>query len=360
MEARTRLNLRNRAYDWMFLLCLTVMWGSAFMLTKVAVTGLAPDRVVGGRIVIALLILLPLGIAMAGRLPSGRRTWIFFTLIAFFGNVLPFSLISWGQQYIDSSLAGILMAVMPLVTLVLAHFTLPGERLTSRRAGGFTLGFFGVALLLGPDAMLPLHGSDEYFLPMLAVVAGAVSYSIAAILSRLRPDGDAVSSAAATTLVAAVLLLPGLFPASDLANLSTVGHAQIVAVILLGIFSTAIATVVYFHLITRAGPSFVSQLNYLIPVWAVLIGYLLLGETPQERHLYALVLILAGILLSQWQGRRTRSLRRQEASYRITGFFDGCPQDLERMAMNQTSQPQIGEAAIGIAISGFKDGNDPG
>ena len=110
------------------------------------------------------------------------------------------------------------------------------------------------------------------------------------------------------------MIIPGLFPASDLASLSNVGDAQIVAVLMLGVFSTAIATIVYFHLITRAGPSFVSQLNYLIPVWAVLIGYLVLGETPQERHLYALALILAGILLSQWQGRRTRSLRHQEAS----------------------------------------------
>ena len=314
MRIRARPSVPTRAYDWIYLICLTVMWGSAFTLTKIAVTGLPPDHVVVGRIVIGCLILLPLGIAVAGRLPSGRRTWIFFALIAFFGNVLPFSLISWAQQYIDSSLAGILMAIVPLVTLVLAHFTLPGERVTSRRAGGFTLGFFGVVLLLGPDAILPLQESREYFVPMLAVVAGAISYSVSAILSRLRPDGDAVSSAAATTLVAAVMIIPGLFPASDLASLSNVGDAQIVAVLMLGVFSTAIATIVYFHLITRAGPSFVSQLNYLIPVWAVLIGYLVLGETPQERHLYALALILAGILLSQWQGRRTRSLRHQEAS----------------------------------------------
>ena len=284
------------------------------MLTKVAVTGLAPGQVVGGRVAIACLVLVPIGVAIAGRLPSGKRRWAFFTLIAFFGNVLPFSLISWGQQYIDSSLAGILMATMPLVTLVLAHFTLPGERITSRRAGGFALGFFGVALLLGPDAMVTLEGSDDYFMPMLAVVPGAVYYSISAILSRLRPDGDAVSSAAATTLMAAVMILPVTLPASELADLSTAGHAQILAVILLGIFSTAIATIVYFHLVNRAGPSFVSQLNYLIPVWAIVIGYLVLGETPQERHLYALALILAGILLSQWQGRRTRSVRHQEAS----------------------------------------------
>ncbi len=306
------LNFQNRAFDWLFLLCLTVMWGSAFVLTKVAVTGLAPGHVVIGRIVIACMLLLPLGLAMAGRLLSGRRTWIFLVLIAFFENVLPFSLISWGQQYIDSSLAGILMATMPLVTLVLAHFTLPGERLTSRRAGGFTLGFFGVVLLLGPDAILPLHNSDGYLLPILAVVAGAVSYSISAILARLRPDGDAVSSAAATTLVAAVMILPATLPASDLADLSMVGHAQILAVLLLSVFSTALATIVYFHLIACAGPSFVSQLNYLIPVWAVLIGYLVLGETPQERHLYALGLILAGILLAQWQGRRISILRHQE------------------------------------------------
>ncbi len=302
------------AGDWLLLLSLTVMWGSAFMLTKIAVGDLSPGLVVSGRMVVACMVLLPLGLALAGRLPTGRRVWIFFILIAFFGNVLPFSLISWGQQYIDSSLSGILMATMPLVTVCLAHYTIPGERLNTRRSLGFTLGFFGVITLLGPDASLHLPGSDGRLVPMLAVVAGGVSYSIASILSRLRPEGDALSSAAATTLLAAAMTLPGASSASDLTFLSTVGFAGIVSVILLGVFSTATAAVVYFHLISRAGPSFVSQLNYLIPVWAVAVGYLVLGETLEKNQVYALAMILGGILLSQWRGRRGDTLRHREAS----------------------------------------------
>lgn len=296
--------------DWIRLLGLTLVWGSSFLLTKVAVTALHPELVVTGRLVVACLILMPLTLARSradGPAPWGLRLWVFLALIALLGNALPFSLITWGQQRIDSALAGILMAVMPLATLAMSHYLVPGERLTPHRLLGFLLGFCGVVVLMGPDVRRGLDGGQGDLLAMLAVLGGALCYSVSAILARLRPPSEALASAAATTLLAAGLMLPlALGPAGPGIPDETPGRA-IAAVLALGLFSTAWASILYFQLIKSAGPAFVSQLNYLIPLWAVAVGMVFLGERPEPSTWYALALILGGILLTQserWLWRR--------------------------------------------------------
>lgn len=302
---------RHRTIDWMMLLALTVMWGSAFMLTKIAVGGLSPTVVAAGRLAIASLLLLLIVATVLRRLPTDRRFWLFCIPIAFFGNALPFSLISWGQGYVDSGLAGILMAAMPLVTLGLAHYLVPGETMTPYRAGGFLLGFIGVIVLIGPDALWGLGSEKGQLLPMLAILGGAISYAVSAILARLRPVSSALSTAAATTLIATLFMLPVVLPTGGVPHPTGATSSQLLAVALLGVFSTATAAVVYFRLISSAGPAFVSQLNYLIPLWAMIVGVLFLGETIQPSHLYALLLILGGILVTQMEGARTEPLQRQ-------------------------------------------------
>jgi drug/metabolite transporter (DMT)-like permease len=293
------------------LLALMLMWGSAFLLTKVAVSSLDPDTVVAGRLLVACLLLVPLAVARrASRVgPSwGPRLWLFFFLIATFGNALPFTLIAWGQQRIDSGLAGILMAVMPLVTLGLSHHLVPGERLTPFRAAGFLLGFVGVIVLMGPGALAEAFSGGGHLLPMLAVVGGAVCYAISAILARLRPPSEPLPSAAVTTLMAAAMMLPLTLGPQDPKAVANPTFVSLAAVLALGVFSTAWASIVYFRLISNAGPAFLSQLNYLIPLWAVAVGMLVLGERPEPNALYALVLILGGILLTQLE--RWRLVRR--------------------------------------------------
>lgn len=299
------------------LLALMVMWGSAFVLTKIAVGGLPPTVVAAGRLAIAAVLLLVLAATVRHRLPAEGRFWLFCIPIAFFGNALPFSLISWGQSYIDSGLAGILMAVMPLVTLGLAHYLVPGESITPHRAGGFLLGFIGVTVLMGPDAWLGLASENSDLLPMLAVLGGAVSYAISAILARLRPVGSALSTAAATTVIATVLMLPMVLPSGDVYAPAEANSAQLFAVVALGIFSTAIAAVIYFRLISSAGPAFVSQLNYLIPLWAMTIGVLFLDEPLQPNYLYALAFILMGILVTQMDRTGTGTLRRRRIRHAV-------------------------------------------
>lgn len=305
------MSVHHPTADWVRLLALTVMWGSAFLLTKVSLAALDPDLVVAGRLVVACALLLPLvGLRLKasrgnGRPVWGARLWLFLALIAVFGNALPFSLIAWGQQRIDSGLAGILMAVMPLATLGLAHYFVPGERLTTYRVGGFLLGFGGVVALMGPDALLGPSSSEARLLPMLAVLGGAFCYAVSAILARLRPASEPLPSAAVTILIAAGLMVPPAFGTGGEALLpAAIPWASLAAVLGLGVFSTAWASIIYFHLIKSAGPAFVSQLNYLIPLWAVMVGIVFLDEHLQANQLCAFALILGGILVTQLERRR--------------------------------------------------------
>jgi len=286
--------------DWTLLCALVAMWGTAFTWTKIAVDELAPALVVGARLVIGAVVLLCVLLLLRRSVGRTRRHWIFYTLIGVFGNAVPFLLISWGQQAIDSGQAGILMAVMPLFTLVFAHYLLPDEPLSARRIVGFLLGFAGIVVLMGPDSLILMTQADSTLLAKLAVLAGAVCYAAAAVLARLRPRDDATGAAAATTLAGAALLLPWLPWKSGAAD--TVGLASadaVLAVLMLGVFSTAIAGVVYFKLIERAGAGFVSQLNYLVPLWAVVIGIIFLGEQPEFMHGMALLLVFCGLYVAQ-------------------------------------------------------------
>lgn len=291
---------RHRLSDWGLLGALTILWGSAFLLTKVAVDAIPSQLVVAGRLVVASLVLIPLALFLAGRPSGGRRLWIFLVLIALFGNAIPFTLITWGQAYIDSGLAGILMAVMPLFTLSLSHYAVPGERLTPYRVVGFGMGFAGVVLIMGPASLLSIFDGDGPLLPLLAVLGGAFCYAIAAVLSRLRPPSDAVTTAASTTVMA-TFMVAAVVGLADPVDPPVTAAPPIIAIVLLGVFSTALAAVLYFRLIKTAGPAFVSQLNYLIPLWAVAIGVLFLGERPEAVHLAALFLILCGVLVSQFE-----------------------------------------------------------
>ena len=152
---------RHGLHDWLLLLALVVLWGSAFGLTDRALTDFSPLQVVTGRLWIGALVLLVTMGSPRGWVPKDRRSWLFLIAMSVFGNVLPFFLISWGQQTVPSGMTGILMAVMPLVVLVLAHFLVPGERMDRFKVAGFGFGFSGIALLTGPAALVGAGGAAE-------------------------------------------------------------------------------------------------------------------------------------------------------------------------------------------------------
>lgn len=287
---------RRPLLHWLLLASLVVMWGSSFLMTKIAVSSLPPAYVVMGRLVVASGLLVILVLIARRRLPGAGPVWGYFVAMAVVGNVLPFMLISWGQQRIDSGLAGILMAVMPLTTLVLAHFFVTGERLSRHRLVGFALGFMGIVVLIGPETLARLGGSGEILFAQLAVLGGAICYAVNTIVAQRRPASDAWVTAAVVLTFAALLSTPLV---AVQPKITVYPVEAVLAVVLLGVVSTGAATVVYFKLVALAGPTFLSLINYLIPLWAVVLGIAFLGERPDWDAIFALILILGGIAISQ-------------------------------------------------------------
>jgi drug/metabolite transporter (DMT)-like permease len=299
------MSIQRTPKDWMLLLALVAMWGSSFMFNRIAVASLPPWTVVAGRIGIAALVLVVIVHALGKRLPPPGREWAPFALIAVIGNAVPFYLITWGQQVVESALAGILMAIMPLATIVLAHFLIAGEHLTRQRAAGFATGFLGIVLLMGPAALAGIGGEAVRIISQLAVLGGALCYALQSVLTRLIVKGDVMVAAAGTLLVASVIVVPVALWL-DRPWLLAPSTSSAAAVIWLGVGPTAIATILYFMLIRSAGPSFMSLVNYLSPGVAVMLGLLVMGETPSANAYFGLALILAGIAVTQWR-RSTRT-----------------------------------------------------
>jgi drug/metabolite transporter (DMT)-like permease len=296
---------------WLLLFALVAMWGSAFMFTGIAVRGFTPTALVTIRLIIAAILLTGLVLVRGQRFPRTRRFWLFSLAISLAGNCVPFWLISFGQQRIDSGLAGILMGIMPLTTMVLAHFLVRGERLNRTKAIGFVVGFVGLVALIGPEALLQLRGQGTELLYQLAVLGGAICYAINAIVARHRPPADPLVAAAGVMLAGCALMLPIGGTAAS-AQLFTAPPIPFAAMLALSIVATAIATVVFLQLVAVAGPSFTSFINYLIPVWALLMGVIFLGEEPGIRVVLALALILAGIALGEVGARRPARRQAQQ------------------------------------------------
>lgn len=284
--------------DWLLLLALVAMWGSSFMFNKLGVASIPPATIVAGRLAIGAAILVAVVYALGKRLPGLGREWVPYTMLALLGNCVPFYLITWGQKTVDSALAGILMAAMPLATLVLAHFLVHGEHMTRNRVGGFALGFCGIVLLIGPAALAGFGGSALQVVSQMAVLGGALCYAGNSVLARLKVKGDVLVASAGTLLVASVVMLP-LELLLDRPWTLQPSLSSVAAVVWLGIGPTAFATLCYFKLIGSAGPTFMSLVNYLSPAVAVFLGVTLLGEQPGVEAYAGLALILCGIAFSQ-------------------------------------------------------------
>jgi drug/metabolite transporter (DMT)-like permease len=297
------VRLRQGPHEWALLAALVALWGSPFVLIHLALQAFPPLALTAGRLLIGGGVLALFVLFMRRRLPLDWRAWRFFAAMAVIGNALPFFLIAWGQREIPSGLAGIFMAATAPVVLVLAHFLVPGERLTPRRSGGFLLGLAGVVLLTGPEALDAIAAGVDGLAARLAVLGGTLCYAVAIILARRGPHLEPLVTSACVLLLGGVLcaaLLPWL-PGPALPP--GLPGGPVLALLALGVLSTGLAAVIYFRLVARAGASFLSLTNYLVPPWAVVAGALLLGERLPLRAFVALGLILGGIVVAQFRGQ---------------------------------------------------------
>ena len=284
------------ATEWLMLVALSVVWGASFFFFKILVVELPVFTIVLVRVTGAAIVLVAIVVLSRERLPRSRQTWIAFALMGIFNNILPFSLIIWGESHIQSGLAAILNATSPLFSVVLAHLWNRQERLTPNRVFGVLIGLVGVAVLIGPKALAGLNLTS---LAQLAVIAAAASYAWSAIFARRFKVTEVppLVTAAGQTLAAAVLVTP---LAVWIDHPWTIAHtpspAALGAMAGLIILSTVLAYIVYFRILASAGATNALLVTFLTPVSALLLGGLILGERLSVGDVVGMLLIFVGLV----------------------------------------------------------------
>ena len=291
------------ATDWLLLIALSVLWGGSFYFAKVAVLEIPPLTLALARVLIAGAVIAILIRPLGGAFPRDLATWKMFAVVAALNNAIPFTLIVWGQQYIPIGLASILNATSPLFTVVVAHFATHDDRLSFGRAFGLIAGFVGVVVLLGPDLLTEM---GQHVWAQIALLVAAFFYALGAIYARRLRGHKPVTIAAGQLLMAAVLLLPLALLIDRPWTMGYVSGAAIWATVSIAVFSTALAYLIYFRILNRAGATNALLVTFLIPVSAILLGLFLLDERLDARQFAGMLAIAMG--LAAIDGRPARFL----------------------------------------------------
>lgn len=283
------------SYEWLLLTILSIVWGGSFFFVGVAVDALPPLTIVALRVSLATFALLGVVYFTGLRMPTNPGVWVAFIFMGVLNNVIPFTLIVWGQTHIASGLASILNATTPMFTIVAAHFLTKDEKMTKNKIIGVVIGFAGVVIMLGHEA---LGGLGDSVFAQLAVLGAAISYSLAGIFGRrfaqsgIKPVVTATGQVTASSL----LLIPLAVFYDKPFTLPMPGFEIWLAILGLALISTAFAYILYFRILSTAGATNLMLVTLLIPISAILLGTAVLGEQLELKHMLGMGLISVGLL----------------------------------------------------------------
>jgi drug/metabolite transporter (DMT)-like permease len=292
------------AADWLLLIGLSLLWGGSFFFAKIAVLELPPLTVALGRVAIAAAILLTLARVTGVALPTTLAAWRPYALMGLLNNVVPFTLLFWGQTHIPSGLAAILNATTPLFTVLVAHVATADEKLNAARLAGLAAGLAGVVVMIGPDVLRDLGAN---VLAQFACLLAAISYAFAAVYGRRFRGEPALRVAAGQLTASSIILALPVALIDQPWMLALPSHKAIAALVGLAALSTALGYLIFFRILARAGANNVALVTFLIPVSAIMLGTLILGEQLAARHLAGMAAIALG--LAAIDGRAARLLR---------------------------------------------------
>jgi drug/metabolite transporter (DMT)-like permease len=304
------------AIEWLLLLALSVLWGGTFLFGEVALEEVRPFTLVLGRVGFAAIVLLAVVYGSGHRMPRGWIAWRPFFVMAVLNNLIPFSLIFWGQTEITGGLASILNATTPLFTVLLAHVLTRDERITPGRLAGLALGIAGVVVMVGPAA---LRGLGLHLLAQIAVLGASLSYACAGIFGRRFRGQPPLVTAAGMVSASALMMLPTALLLDRPWTAPLPGATTWAAILALAILGTALAYILYFRILAVAGATNLLLVTFLIPVTAILLGGAVLGERLEPEHFSGMALI--GLGLAAIDGRPLSAL------IRILGLRSARPED---------------------------------
>ena len=282
------------AESWGLLALLATLWGASFLSIRIALDEVPPLTAVAHRVGWATLVLWIYVLLRRLPLPRGRDVWIGFAGRGLLNNVIPFSLMAWGQLYIPSGLTSIFNAATAIFGVLVAAFLLSDENLSKRKAAGVAVGFAGVVTAIGIDS---LRAFEITSLAQLAVVAGTISYAFAGVWARKRLSGLAPQVAAAGMLTASTLIMLPLAWFIDGTILLDLQPRTILAIAYYALGATALAYLLYYRVLALAGSGNLMLVTLMIAPIAILLGAVVLGETLNANAYKGFALLALGLII---------------------------------------------------------------
>ena len=295
--------------EWGLVIILSVLWGGSFFFIGVAVKEVTPLTIVLCRVALASVILLVIVHLKGERMPSSLKLWGAFFIMGALNNLIPFSLIVWGQTHIESSLASILNATTPIFSVILAHFLTKEERLTVNRITGVLIGWIGVTVLIGIES---LRGFGIEVIGQIAVLGASLSYACSAIYGRRFKGINPVVVATGMLCSSTVMMTPLALFIEQPWSLSP-SVITLMALFGLSAISTSFAYIIYFRVLATSGPTNILLVTFLIPISAILLGVMVLGEQLAWNVFVGMGMIFIGLIAID--GRLIKKFKRQNVWY---------------------------------------------
>lgn len=281
-----------KAKDVLFLVLLSAIWGSAFLTIEIALNDFSPLLIAFFRIFFASIFMLFLVFYKNLCFPKDFKTLSILFITGILNNAIPFFLISWGQQFINGSTASIMLACGPFITLILAHYITHDEKFTLVKLLGVIFGFIGVFILLRDELV---NQRIDAIYAEIAILLSSLGYLSASLLLRKVSHVPVYISSASMFITASLVLLPFIILSEELSSLSL--DYSFLSLIYLALVPTALASIIRINLVQKVGVQFMSQVAYIIPLFAIFWSYVFFNELPKQAALYALIFILLGLFI---------------------------------------------------------------
>jgi len=299
-----------KAKHWFVFLLLGAIWSSSFMWIKIAIQEVGPITLVAFRVLFGLLFGIVMILVQRVPLPRTLREWTPLLVIGLTNIAIPFFLISWGELHIDSAVASILDATVPLFTILIAHFLLQDDKITLPKTLGLVIGFIGIVILMSKD----IGASSNSLLGQLAVIVASIFYAISAIyIRRVTVETPGILRSAGPLVSATTVMWLGTLVFESPVQIPQLGITW-VALLFMGVLGSGLAFVMAFYLIHEIGPTRTTMVTYLFPLGGVILGVTFLREQLTWQVIAGAILIVSSLVIANREPARQGSAAQQQAA----------------------------------------------
>lgn len=288
---------------WIVFILLGLIWSTSFLWIKIGVQEIGPMALVAFRVLFGAITVIVIALHQKAQWPRDRKTWRNFAILGPTSLAIPLFLISWGERTIDSAIASILNATVPIFTIAIAHFWLSDEKITFQKALGLLIGFGGVVVLLSTDLSASAHSSVT---GQGAVILAAIFYAWSAVFARQTTQHVAGLARGAAPLITATIFMWLIAPFVEKPFQIPTLPLTWVAALWLGILGSGLAALMYYYLIHEIGPTRATLVTYLSPIGGVIFGVIFLNEHLSWQSLAGTFLILGSLVVVNWKPAERR------------------------------------------------------